>query len=436
MRRIPAALLLAFFILIGSPLAAADDDGSKTGRYPPRLYFEDTSLDFELRRMLGAVVSGGGDVNEILYTAATITPGDPESWYSAWYSLGERIYAIGEESLNKGHRASAREAFLRASMYYRAADFYLHGKPKDPRITDAWRKSRDSFRRGAALLDHPVEWVEIPYEHTTLPAYILKPDHSGQPRKTLIVQTGFDGTAEELYFNRAFFALKRGYNVLIFEGPGQGGVVREQHLHFRRDWEKVVIPVVDFALTRPEFDQDKLALMGISMGGYLAPRAAAHEHRLAALAANGGVWDLSLRPGKTKAEVARDAEQMKKYPEETNAYLRKAMGKSVSFRWSVENGMFTFGVDTPVEFLLAYGGYNMIGQAQNIQCPTLVVDSADDQFLPGQPQKLYQALTCPKTLMTFTREDMASSHCQEGANLISNQRILDWLDETLAIQEK
>ena len=432
MKKALAALLATLVILACGGWAMAGETDSKEKRYPPKLLFEDRSLDFELRRLLGGAVSGGGDVNEILYTAAGIEPGNPDSWYKAWYGLGERIYSIGDQCLRNGHAASAREAFLRASMYYRAAEFYLHGNPSDPRILDSWRKSRDSFRRGAALLDPPVEVVEIPYEGTTLPGYILKPDNSDRPRKTLIVQTGFDGTGEELYFTRAFFALERGYNVLIFEGPGQGGVVRAQHLYFRPDWEHVVTPVVDFALSRPEFDPKKLALMGVSMGGYLAPRAAAHEHRLAALIANGGVWDLALRPGKTMADLPKEAEQMRQYPKETNEFLRKAMTKSVSFRWSMENGMFTFGVKTPVEFLLKYENYNMEGQAGLIRCPTLVINSVDDQFLPGQPKMLYDALTCPKTFMTFSREDMASSHCQEGANLISNQRVLDWLDDILS----
>lgn len=75
-----------------------------------------------------------------------------------------------------------------------------------------------------------------------------------RPRKTLIVQTGFDGTAEELYFTRAVFALERGYNVLLFEGPGQGGALREQQLYFRPDWENVVTPVVDYLLARKDVD--------------------------------------------------------------------------------------------------------------------------------------------------------------------------------------
>ena len=98
----------------------------------------------------------------------------------------------------------------------------------------------------------------------------LKP----RPRPTLIVHGGFDSTLEELYTSTAAPALERGYNCLTFEGPGQGGVIRKQKIPFRHDWERVVTPVVDYALTRSEvIDPTCIALMGISMGGYLAARA-------------------------------------------------------------------------------------------------------------------------------------------------------------------
>ena len=91
------------------------------------------------------------------------------------------------------------------------------------------------------------------------------------PRPTLIAHGGFDSTLEELYASAVAPALERGYNCLTFEGPGQGGVIRKQNIPFRYDWEKVVKPVVDYALTRTEeVDPNGIALMGISMGGYLA----------------------------------------------------------------------------------------------------------------------------------------------------------------------
>src|SRR4029077_414226 len=100
-----------------------------------------------------------------------------------------------------------------------------------------------------------------------------------------------DGTCEELFFSIAGGTLKRGYNVLIFDGPGQGGALVMQKLAMRADWENVVTPVVDYLFTRPDVDSAHIALYGGSFGGYLAPRAAAFEHRLGACIADAALFD-------------------------------------------------------------------------------------------------------------------------------------------------
>jgi alpha-beta hydrolase superfamily lysophospholipase len=80
---------------------------------------------------------------------------------------------------------------------------------------------------------------------------------------------------------------------MTFEGPGQGGVIRKQKIPFRYDWEKVVTPIIDFVTDnyQGQCDLKRLALMGISMGGYLAARAAAFEHRISACILYNGVYD-------------------------------------------------------------------------------------------------------------------------------------------------
>jgi pimeloyl-ACP methyl ester carboxylesterase len=113
-------------------------------------------------------------------------------------------------------------------------------------------------------------------------------------RPVLIVHGGFDSTLEELFSSAAAPALERGYNCLTFEGPGQGGVIRKQGIPFRYDWEKVVAPVIDYAIRRKKefgIDVNRIALMGISMGGYLAARAAAFDNRISACILNDGVYD-------------------------------------------------------------------------------------------------------------------------------------------------
>ena len=419
-------LLLPMFL--AAPLQAGEKPSGK-GWKRQNIVFKDVSYDFELRRALGYALSGGADLNECLVTAHAIKEGDGDSWYREWSILASRLHGAAEDALAQGKHASAREAFLRASNYYRAAEFFLHANPADPRIVKTWKLSRDTFRQGARLMDHPVETVRIPYENTTLPGYILRPDQSMQPRKTLIVQTGFDGTGEELYFEVAFFALQRGYTVLIFEGPGQGGALREQHLYFRPDWEKVVTPVVDFALARKEVDPKRVALLGISMGGYLAPRGAAFEHRLAALIANPGSYDMFGQHMPSPQEW----KGMEEAPEQTNAALRKNMREDIGFRWWINNGMFTTDKKTPLDFMLFWREFTMKGLAAGITCPTLVIVSDGDHFMSkGAETKLYNELTCPKTLMRFTHAEAATEHCQVGAMGVANQRILDWLDDTLA----
>ena len=248
----------------------------------------------------------------------------------------------------------------------------------------------------------------------------------------MIVHTGFDGTGEELYFGVAASALQRGYNCLIFEGPGQGSVVRVQKLYFRPDWEKVVTPVVDYALTRPEIEPSRMALIGISLGGYLAPRAACYEHRIAACIADGGVFDAFM--GTMGGPESRDEviEYCKEDPEAFNEDIMKDAELDTGLRWAIDNGMFTFGVSSPAAWILKTADFTLEGITDGISCPLLVIQSEDDPNFPGQAQKLYDAVTCPKTYMLFTEEEGAQYHCQMGAKAIFSQKVFDWLDETFA----
>jgi cephalosporin-C deacetylase-like acetyl esterase len=424
MDRISVAKSVALLVLslLFAPYCLAGDSVEKR----VKVIFDNPSYDFQLQRTLGVTLSGGADINECLSTGRKIIEGDDESWYTHWRALADRVYLMGERALAAGHSISAREAFQRACNYYRTCEFFLHGNPKDPRIMESWRLSRDSFQKAAKLMEHPIEVIKIPYEETTLPGYFLRPDESVKPRKTLIIQTGFDGTAEELYFTRAFFALKRGYNVLLFEGPGQGGALREQHLFFRTDWENVVTPVVDYALSRKEVDPDRLALMGISMGGYLVPRAAAFEHRLAAIIANPGSGDLYVQD---RAQLPG----LRSHPDESNEYLRQAMDKSMGFRWFINNGMFATDTASPVEFLLFWSQYELGELATKIKTNTLCVVSKEDHVVDYKRlQQFYDDLQCSKTLLLFTREEAASDHCQMGALAVSSSRIYDWLDDVLS----
>jgi len=394
-----------------------------------KIFFEDTNFSFEFLRLLGEAAFGGSDINECFLTASRIQEGNYECWFLEWNRTAARLRGIAEDCLARGHTASAREAFLRASNYYRCAEFFMHmeiGK-LDPRAMETYAKSVDCFRQGLHLADFPCEEVRIPYEGTTLPGYFYPAGAAGTPRPTLLIHGGYDSTGEEQYFETVPAARARGYHCLIFEGPGQGGVIRRQNLPFRPDWEAVVGPVVDYCLTRKDVDQQHIVLLGKSLGGLLAPRAAAYEHRLAACIAVDGLY--SLIPAQYEQALGGNGRPLS--DEQLNGFLEQEMRENSNTRWAISQGMWTLQAASLADCVQKMQQYTLDGIAGQITCPTLVCDAEEDHAFAGQPKKLYDALRCPKTYLLFTAEDAAEEHCHAGASLLLNQRIFDWLDETL-----
>ena len=396
-----------------------------------KFLFDDESFSFEALRAAGYAARGGADLGEVLAACGNIPDGDEEAWCREWGTLADRIRDTGLAALAAGHRVSARDALLRASNYYRTAEFYRRADPdNDAESARLARLSRESFATAADLLDVPARRVAIPYEGTTLPGYLFLADDFGTPRRTLVYHGGFDSTLEESYLAVARGALERGYTVLAFDGPGQATARRLQGLVFRPDWEKVVTPVIDYAAALPEADQRRMALMGTSFGGYLAARAAAFEHRIAALVLNDGLFDFGgavlrgLPPALAALiEAGRDAQ--------AEAVMAQAAAHSTYLRWSAGNARWTFGATSAAQALRDMRAYTMEGLADRITCPTLVLDPENDQFFRGEPRRIFDALRCPKELITFTAAEGAGEHCQEGAGLLTEQRVFDRLDALL-----
>lgn len=402
-----------------------------------KVVFQDPTFSSQLLRTIGATYYKGADIGECLSTAYRIKEGDFESWYTEWLKTAKRVHKYADDSLAANYKVSAREAYLRASNYYRAAEFLLIS-PEDPRIQTTWGSSKECFSNAGKLFSPPIESIEIPYEGTTLPGHFYRPNENSNndtatppPRPTLIAHGGFDSILEELYTFAAAPALERGYNCLTFEGPGQGGVIRKQKIPFRYDWEKVVTPVIDYALTRDrDIDPNKIALMGISMGGYLAARAAAFENRISACILYNGVYDgydafASGFPQSLRTAVENGNANA------VNTVIDILSDIDANLRFNMKHGMWTTGINSPFELIQGSKKFTVKGIAQKIKCPTLVLEAEKDDSFPGQPRMVYDALTCPKKYILFTSEEGAEEHCQSGAPAISNQRIFDWLDETL-----
>ena len=387
-------------------------------------------------RALVLATERGADFGECVATVGSVGAGAADDWYQEWVATADRIAALGDEAAAAGRRVSAREAYFRACNYYRSAYFPLYGAPVDPRLVEAFDKETATFLKGAALSDTPIEAVEIPFEGKSLPGYLVTVDASGQPRPTIVHTNGYDSTIQEMYFTFAPAAIRRGYNVLLFDGPGQGRNLIKDGIHIRPDWENVVRPVIDYALTRPEIDSAKIALGGWSFGGFLAPRAAAFEHRIAALIADPGQWDEGPA---ILARLPLTEEQKAAFPNidpallaPFEAWLSGPEAPSM-LRWSlIQRGFWVNGVDSVYAYAVDFQRYQLSPVAKNIACPTFISKAEDDEVAAFAP-KLYEAITAPKVLVPFTAAEGAGMHCEALARLLYDQRVFDWLDETLGV---
>jgi alpha-beta hydrolase superfamily lysophospholipase len=431
-------------------LAAGSHLPSKTGQPARRRLFDakkqpwyelgmmgDPVLDSQLLWYLSAVYQGMADVGECLDTAHRVNPSDPWSWPREWQRTADRVAQVADGSLAGNHPLSAGQAYLRAASYYRAALIH-HPEPADAGVPAMARQAVACFDRAIGLLGIPAQPVQIPYENTTLPGYFFRSPLAAGPAPVLIVHEGRDAWPEETKY-LADAAMARGYHCLQFAGPGQGSAVRLQGLAFRPDWEKVVSPVVDFAVAQPGVDPARIALMGISMGGALAPRAAAFEKRIKVLIANPGVLSWADAILGHFADYPLLMNLLDSHPDVFDracwgffsAAAKLGDHLMSAATWWLKDSMWKHGVNSPSALIREMRRYTNADVVDKITCEVLVMDGEAEDFSAGQAQQLYDALRCPKEYMLFTAEDTGLCHCQTGALAVSTQRMFDWLDERL-----
>ena len=203
--------------------------------------------------------------------------------------------------------------------------------------------------------------------------------------------------------------------MLAFDGPGQGAALLQRGLVLRPDWENVIAPVVDYALTRPEVDPARIALIGLSLGGHLAPRAASVERRLAACIADCGAFDLHAAFLARMPGPLADAYVAEKPWARRVVHSRlHALSRKPTAGWALRRGMLVHGAADPVAFVEATREYTLAGRAEQITCPTWVCNAELDDIGASAPQ-LVEALTCDKTFVHFTAAEGAGDHCEAGA---------------------
>jgi dipeptidyl aminopeptidase/acylaminoacyl peptidase len=355
---------------------------------------------FQMMRALSESQFGGGDINECFEVGNKIKSGDVDSWASEWEAMGRKVLSMAEEAERNKHYYTARRAYFRAANYFRLAEFEL--KPNDHRRQRLHPNSVRCFKKGCSYLDIPPELVEIPYDGSFLPGYLFKPDNSSEPRPIIVFIGGLDSTAEELYFTAGKSLVEAGFQCLLVEGPGQGSALRYNKLYSRADYDYPIGKVIDYLESRDDVMNDKIALMGMSMGGYYSTRAATAEHRLAGVL----IWCA--------------------YYDYGAAWMHRGYDHPLS-----HHIQWVLGVDNMDQVKEKLKDFNNIGRVENIKCPVFIMHGADDPLCPpSQAYDVYDRIKVPnKRLKVFTAAEGGSAHCQYDNLNLAHYYMINWFEE-------
>jgi alpha/beta hydrolase family protein len=405
--------------------------------------FAQPDLDFSASFALGEAAYGASEVGEVLAAVERINAAGAsyQTFVDGFTALARRVSAEGDAALRAGRRISARGASLRAAHYHKQALYFVLGTSHAADEAGVYRAMQTQWHRAAGLFDPPLERVEIPYEGSTLPGYFLTPDRSGRARATVILNNGSDAQNVDLWAYGGAAALGRGYNALIFEGPGQGAMLFERQVPFRPDWEQVVMPVVDFLVARRDVDARRLAIIGWSMGGGMAARAAAFEPRLAAVCCDPGVGDvwaafppaLQAMAGAGDKDVVNGLWRTRVLPDLSPVERFTLMKRCAMFHRGFHDEARAGRISGDFhDFAQTVQRFRYIDSIDRITAPVLVTRYELEHTNPaGTAQQVYDRLRARKTLVTFTAAEGAGAHDAPFAPQRRNATIFDWLDDTL-----
>ncbi len=289
-------------------------------------------------------VANGVDHNDYQRLASSIERW--EDWSRAWSACAAVHEQLGEQAEAQGYYISAGFHYFQAAITYHFGKFVFVQNPTA--LREAHEHVVQTYQRALPYFDFPGERVAIPYEQGgTMYGILRKPWHTPRP-PVVILAPGLDSVKEELH-NYGDDFLRRGLAVLAIDGPGQGEM--EFLYPLRHDFEVPVRSVVDYLEGRLDVDASRVGLMGVSLGGYFAPRAAAFEPRLKAVIANAGAYNF-----------AENFERLPLLTREAFTYRAKSANESEA-RTKLE-------------------AFNLQGVMKNVQCPLLVIMGRLDRLIP------------------------------------------------------
>jgi hypothetical protein len=373
-------------------------------------YFTNDEYEAQFGRTLYAALADAADLGEAVVTAERIVAGgeDDAAWYREWTATAEAVTADAERSEAAGNAVDARAAHLRAAEYHRQAFYFARDDLTRPELKAGYAAHRAAFRAALPLFAGEATAVAIPYEGVTLNGYLFRPDRSDEQRPTIIAPAGYDSTAEAGWIDEAADALAHGCNCLVFEGPGQGGVLYEQGLVFRHDFEAVLTPVIDWLDQQQGVDPARHAVIGRSFAGYLAPRALTVEHRPIALVCDPAQLDFSDRLKRQFGDGWSRIEDGDPALEDELGFLLADPARGQFFRLR----MTTHGLTKITDYFRELARFSLRDSIGGITAATLACSGEGDPADDGQLDEFVSLLTCPVEVRRFTVAEGAGGHCE------------------------
>jgi pimeloyl-ACP methyl ester carboxylesterase len=343
-------------------------------------------------------------------------------WVSLGYARTEDFESIASsiknfddwkrEMIGLAEKAEFENRMINAAFYYRAAEFFTFSD--DPDKLEIYDKFQTLFYDN--IEDPTLKVSEVPYEFGYLHTLRLTPPTNF---RTIVIHGGLDSFIEEFYTVARVFA-NRGCEVILFEGPGQGKTLRRHGMKLTHEWEKPTSAILDY------FNLSDVTLIGISLGGFLALRAAAFEPRISQVVAFDVYVYQHLNPESWMTRFLRN------HPNFYNRVVRFAMSRSVTARFLINQWLDVTGAETPHEWGFSLDNYSTISIADKVEQDVLLLAGATDHLIfPGELDRNKQGLVNARSVTTrlFTPEEHASNHCQVGNIPLAIDVILNWIQQ-------
>lgn len=423
----------------------------------PLRFFKNDLLNFLTLLMLGGSASLTAEAGEIARMVQTINArsGDPstltsaaaDAFFDVFGAQGDALAAAAASAAS--HRVTRRQRLQRASQYAAAQLFFVLATSRPDREEAVFRVCEQRFEEAASLYDPPAQRFTVSSAFGDIPGYFFRPAADQAVRPTIIISNGSDGQNIDLSYAGLAAGLARGYNVVLFEGPGQMTPLFVRKVPFTANWDEVVGPVYNWVKAQPGVD--KVGLIGISFGGMLCARAAANVTGLNAVVLEpaGYSWPLTWDDAEG-FKVVREAQnlppaQKQQVAAELNAASLQAlatMSPDVRFNVKKRGEIFVPSVmlearagQLPSDYfglLEAMLPFDYANDFARISIPTMLTVNEGDQFFGRQAEPAFAMLgNVPpndKILLQLTVAQGAQLHDQPTGPTVAQELIFDWLE--------